>query len=64
MTEGEGLRLSNTLGDANASPEQKILQTDAFIEQKKRDIERLKAQSVAGEDQSEAAIFAKYGVEQ
>ena len=48
MTEGEGLRLSNTLGDANASPEQKMLQTDAFIEQKTRDIERLKAQSSAG----------------
>ena len=48
MTEGEGLRLSNTLGDANASPEQKMLQTDAFIEQKLRDIERLKSQASSG----------------
>lgn len=48
MTEGEGLRLSNTLGDANASPEQKMLQTEAFIEQKLRDIERLKSQASAG----------------
>ena len=48
MTEGEGLRLSNTFGDPNASPEQKMLQTEAFIEQKLRDIERLKTQSEAG----------------
>ena len=45
MTEGEGLRLSNTLGDPNATPEQKMLQTEAFIEQKLRDIEGLKAQA-------------------
>ena len=45
MTEGEGLRLSNTLGDPNATPEQKMLQTEAFIEQKMRNIEGLKAQS-------------------
>ena len=45
MTEGEGLRLSNTLGDPNASPEQKILQTEAFIDQKRRDIETLKNQT-------------------
>jgi len=44
MTEGEGLRLSNTFGDPNATPEQKILQTDAFIAQKKRDIEAKKLQ--------------------
>ena len=48
MTEGEGLRLSNSFGDPNASPEQKMLQTEAFIEQKLRDIERLKTQSEAG----------------
>lgn len=64
MTEGEGLRLSNTFGDPNATPEQKMLQTEAFIEQKLRDIEGLKIQSGTNEDQSEADIFAKYGVEQ
>ena len=48
MTEGEGLRLSNTFGDPNATPEQKMLQTEAFIEQKKRDIEGLKTQANAG----------------
>ena len=51
MTEGEGLRLSNTFGDPNATPEQKMLQTEAFIEQKLRDIERLKAQANAGQAQ-------------
>ncbi len=45
MTEGEGLRLSNTFGDPNATPEQKMLQTEAFIEQKVRNIEALKRQS-------------------
>lgn len=52
MTEGEGLRLSNTLGDPNATPEQKMLQTEAFIEQKIRDIERLKSQAAAGQTPS------------
>ena len=45
MTEGEGQKLTNTFGDPNASPEQKMLQTEAFIEQKLRDIERLKLQA-------------------
>ena len=49
MTEGEGLRLTNTLGDPNATAEQKMLQTEAFIEQKMRDIKRLKAQVNSGE---------------
>ena len=48
MTEGEGLRLSNTFGDPNATPEQKMLQTEAFIEQKQRDIKGLEAQAEAG----------------
>jgi hypothetical protein len=48
MTEGEGLRLSNTFGDPDATPEQKMLQTEAFIEQKLRDIDRLKLQADSG----------------
>ena len=53
MTEGEGLRLSNTFGDPDATPEQKMLQTEAFIEQKLRDIDRLKLQSTSGTESSD-----------
>ena len=55
MTEGEGLRLSNTLGDPGASPEQKLLQTEAFMEHQQRQMETLKRQADAGTVQGEAA---------
>ena len=54
MTEGEGAKLTNTFGDPNATPEQKMLQTEAFIEQKMRDIERLKTQANAGAEIGDA----------
>jgi hypothetical protein len=48
MTEKEGEKLAATLGDPNATAEQKTLQIDAFIEQKMRDIESLEIQAGEG----------------
>jgi hypothetical protein len=71
MTEGEGLRLSNTLGDPDASPEQKMLQIEAFMEHQQRQMETLTRQAEAGEkpqdiqgelSSEDAAIFSKYGI--
>jgi len=41
FTEKEGETLKATMGDPNASPEQKMQTLDAFIDQKKRDIKSL-----------------------
>jgi len=41
MTEGEGKRLADTLGDVNATPEEKQAQLDAFIDSQRRQIENL-----------------------
>tara|TARA_R110002096_G_scaffold333227_1_gene527227 strand:+ start:166 stop:1362 length:1197 start_codon:yes stop_codon:yes gene_type:complete len=44
MTEGEGDKLAATLGDADASPTQKVEQINAFIENKRREVTRLSTQ--------------------
>ena len=42
MTEGEGLRLTATLGDPDAPVETKMAQLDAFLASQLRQIENLK----------------------
>ena len=51
FTEAEGERLRATMGDPDASPEQKIAQLDAFIKQKYRDLKTKRAtvQQLGGE---------------
>jgi hypothetical protein len=44
FTETEGDALRATMGDADATPEEKMAQLDAFIDQKKRDVETKQAQ--------------------
>jgi len=48
FTEREGDTLKATMGDPNASPEQKMIQLEAFIDQKVRDIQS--KQREVGED--------------
>lgn len=45
FTVQEGESLKHTLGDPDSTPEEKMAQLDAFIEQKIRDIERLENES-------------------
>lgn len=55
FTEAEGERLRATMGDPDASPEQKIVQLDAFIKQKYRDLQTKRAtveQMGGGADQA------------
>jgi hypothetical protein len=52
MTEGEGKRLADTLGDVNAAPEEKQAQLDAFIDSQRRQIESLKRETGSSIDQN------------
>ena len=51
MTEGEGLRLTATLGDVEAPPEVKQAQLDAFLASQKRQIEILNREVAATANQ-------------
>jgi hypothetical protein len=54
MTEGEGLRLTKTLGDPDAAPEVKIAQTEAFMEHQMRQYKTLQRQAEEGAEKGEA----------
>lgn len=45
MTEGEGKRLADTLGDVDASPEEKQAQLNAFMDSQRRIIENLRRET-------------------
>lgn len=55
FTDAEGLRLAATLGDANKTPTEKQALLKAFIQQKERDIEALRARTGRTEPQQSNA---------
>jgi len=55
FTDAEGLRLAATLGDANKTPTEKQALLKAFIQQKERDIEALRARTGRTEPQQSSA---------
>lgn len=56
MTEGEGKRLAATLGDVDATPEEKQAQLDAFLDSQKRQIENLKREVAPADFTSSSGI--------
>jgi len=60
MTEGEGKRLADTLGDVNAAPAAKVAQLDAFIDSQKRQIENLKRET--GEAPAQSSFTSSSGI--
>ena len=57
FTVDEGNELKATLGDPDASPEQKMAQLDAFIAQKIRNIESAERQISAGDTTQQGQVF-------
>jgi len=56
MTEGEGKRLADTLGDVNAAPEEKMAQLNAFMDSQRRQIENLQREIKATDFTSSSGI--------
>lgn len=61
FTVQEGESLKATMGDPNATPEEKMAQLDAFVAQKVRDIESKEAQLQQPEEQNQVLRFDAQG---